>query len=558
MSDSSQAVSTVHAPTISPNPYVGPRPFLPEDSNRYFGREREAADLLSQVLAERLVLFYAQSGAGKTSLINTQLRADLTAEGYHLLPIGRVSGDLPVGITAVDNIFVFNLLLRLAEERHPPPTLAEMTLVTYLTELHFASAEQDPARPLVLIVDQFEEILTNHLDAWEKRSAFFRQLRDALNAVPQLSVVLSLREDFVAGLDPYARLLPGKLRTRFYMQRMTPDAALQAIEGPVAQGRPFAPGVAQTLVENLRQIRVLGQEELQPGQYVEPVQLQVVCYGLWANLPVQDDSVALASPPTIELEDLQKFGDVDSALAGYYTAAIHRVRDWPGLNVSERQLRDWFSNQLITADETRGLVRAGDETDGTGGLPNAAVRLLADQFLIRAESRAGSLWYELVHDRFVLPILQANRVWLLLQSNPVSVAMQLWLEHGRDPARLPGGTQLADAQRYANENPQEVGQAERDFLAASAKQQAIAEEEEHQRQLATAQTSADEQRRRATSLAPPGDRRGAVGVAGADGHRPCLLAGARCQPTGDLGRAAGCRRHKASWHRRYSPSPGAK
>ena len=55
------------------NPYVGPRTFTRQERDRFFGREREANDLFSLVVSERLVLFYAQSGAGKSSLINTRL-----------------------------------------------------------------------------------------------------------------------------------------------------------------------------------------------------------------------------------------------------------------------------------------------------------------------------------------------------------------------------------------------------------------------------------------------------------------------------------------------------
>jgi len=46
------------------NPYVGPRTFTYAERERFFGREREARELLSLVISERLVLFYAQSGAG--------------------------------------------------------------------------------------------------------------------------------------------------------------------------------------------------------------------------------------------------------------------------------------------------------------------------------------------------------------------------------------------------------------------------------------------------------------------------------------------------------------
>ena len=73
------------------NPYVGPRTFTAADRKRFFGREAEAASLLARVVSERLLLFYAQSGAGKSSLINARLIPQLREEeGFSVLPVGRV------------------------------------------------------------------------------------------------------------------------------------------------------------------------------------------------------------------------------------------------------------------------------------------------------------------------------------------------------------------------------------------------------------------------------------------------------------------------------------
>ena len=95
------------------NPYVGPETFTQAQGHLFFGREREARDLLSRVLSERLVLFYAQSGAGKSSLLNARLIPSLREVGYAVLPVTRVEGDLPAGIDQVDNIYLFNLMLRI-------------------------------------------------------------------------------------------------------------------------------------------------------------------------------------------------------------------------------------------------------------------------------------------------------------------------------------------------------------------------------------------------------------------------------------------------------------
>src|SRR5829696_2894934 len=75
------------------NPYVGARAFLPKE--QLFGREREVGDLLNLILSERLVLLYAPSGAGKTSLIQAGLRHHLIREGFIVSPVLRVGADLP-------------------------------------------------------------------------------------------------------------------------------------------------------------------------------------------------------------------------------------------------------------------------------------------------------------------------------------------------------------------------------------------------------------------------------------------------------------------------------
>ncbi|MBK7201401.1 MAG: hypothetical protein IPH87_12665 [Anaerolineae bacterium] len=87
------------------------------------------------MLSERLLLFYAQSGAGKSSLLRTRLIPQLQEEkGFVVLPVGRVSGELPVGVAQVDNIFVFNLLLSM-DEGADPARLAHVTLTDFLARL---------------------------------------------------------------------------------------------------------------------------------------------------------------------------------------------------------------------------------------------------------------------------------------------------------------------------------------------------------------------------------------------------------------------------------------
>src|SRR5512145_1382066 len=116
------------------NPYVGPRTFTRAEADLFFGREREARQLLSRVISERLVLFYAQSGAGKSSLIHTRLIPELETANFTVLPVGRVSGELPAD-TAVDNIYAFNLRLSLDQGEGNPNRLAHLPLHDFLARL---------------------------------------------------------------------------------------------------------------------------------------------------------------------------------------------------------------------------------------------------------------------------------------------------------------------------------------------------------------------------------------------------------------------------------------
>lgn len=400
--------------TIEIHPYVGPRTFLKEERHLFFGREREARDLLALVVSKQLVLFYAQSGAGKSSLINTCLIPDLEKKDFQVLPVGRVSGDLATSLKA-DNIFIYNLFHHLVQHETEPDALAGVaSLSDFLAGLNADEQgyfydispvdnvdeedEDSPPQRRILIIDQFEELFSTHPDAWKKREDFFRQVAQAMQDDPYLWVLLVMREDYIAALDPYAHLLPGGVRTRYYMQRLCSDAALKAVKKPVESCRPFADGVAEKLVDDLCSIKVQrldGTPDNQPGQYVEPVQLQVVCYSLWENL---------SEGVQITKKDLQDVGNVNQSLGRYYAARVTAVADLQG--VSERNIRQWFGKKLISPGGIRTMVLYEPGTP-CEGLDNEIIQALQSD-LVRAEKRGRAIWYELTHDRLIEPILENN------------------------------------------------------------------------------------------------------------------------------------------------------
>jgi len=432
---------------VTDNPYVGPASFTKEDSTHFFGRTAETRELASLVIARRAVLLYAQSGAGKTSLLQASLIPELERrKRVQTFPIARVTGRAD---TSSANLYVENALANVFPGGPKGRTFAEA-----FAAVLSADATGRP-QPHLLVFDQFEEIYTFHPELTGQRTAFFEQLGECLATYPQLCLLLSMREDYLADLEANAGLLPDRMRARMRLERLGVDSAVEAIRGPAAlAGMPFAAGAAENLVDNLRRIRTgtPGGEGFALGQYVEPVQLQIVCRQLWAGISAD----ASRAKTTIDADDIDKYARVDDALTQFYRDSLTAAKK---SGVTERMLRRWFSEKLITPAGTRGLAFCDEKS--TEGLRNEAVDILDHCHIIRTDLRGGKPWYELAHDRLVEPIREDNIAWKASYRNPVAAA----LEHRKD--KLLTGPGLAEALQFANDNPQELTEDERQFLEDS-------------------------------------------------------------------------------------------
>jgi WD40 repeat protein len=386
---------------VAENPYVGPRPFERGEGAFFFGREREVQELLSLVVAHRVVLLYAASGAGKTSLLNAGLGPLLEQEeGFELLPTARVRALSASDPPKEANAYAFGVLTHLMPEAELVGRERE-TLAGFLSRRKHPVGEDGFPAPRALIIDQLEEVFTLYQERWSEREELFRQLAEALEADPLLRIVLAIREDYVAHLDPFSRLLPTALRTRTRLERLGRESALRAATEPARRaGRSFAPDVAEKLVGDLLEMRVDtggGQTQAVPGEYVEPVQLQVACRSLWSRLP--------AEATEITEEHRLVFGDVDQVLSQFYEETIAAAAARGKLSADD--LRERFATAFITPLETRGTVYWTPTT--TAGMPAEAIEEMDGRHLIRAEVRAGARWYELTHDRLIGPVRASNR-----------------------------------------------------------------------------------------------------------------------------------------------------
>ena len=223
-----------------------------------------------------------------------------------------------------------------------------------------------------------------------------------------------MREEFIAYLDTFSHILPDGFRRKFRLEPLREKSAINAIEKPLLQALLVEPRlkdiieekdikkIAYKVVSNLLKIHVQLFErktEVITGEFVEPVQLQVVCLKLW-------EKDILTGKIKSEIDSID-FGDVDNALIDFYDNAVITAKKIT--KIPEYAIRKWCEEKLITSAGTRSLVY--QDTKKTVGMSNKVVDILQNKYLIRAEERAGVKWFELIHDRLIKPIQISNEKW---------------------------------------------------------------------------------------------------------------------------------------------------
>jgi WD40 repeat protein len=472
---------------------------IPSHPWRY---ERELAELRDWLIARRVLLLFSPSGAGKTSLLQAGLIPALQSDGYTVLPRVRVGieppdpeGDGAQSGEQKPNRYLLSTITSLEEGlpqecRADPATLPGKSLADYLAERSVRTSQLSEAEAdigQVLIVDQFEEVLSLDPTDLDAKEAFFAGIAPVLRD-PQYFVLFAMREDYVASLEPYLRWFPDRLATRYRIDLLLEAAALLAIRKPAQQATPpveFSREAADALFSDLRQVRLLqadGAPKILYGPYVEPIMLQVVCQRLWDSRS-RPNQISLEDLRLLRSADVGAAGDgragaaaidehadaqaplsnVDLALGAYYARRIEDVA--AEYQTPKRKIRDWFDTQLITPLGLRSTVMKGSQE--SGGLENRVIQALVDAYLVRGEQRRGLTWYELIHDRFIEPIRRNNAAWFKSSLSLLQRQALLWEREGRPDSLLLTERNLPEAEAWAKEHSAEMKESEINLLLAS-------------------------------------------------------------------------------------------
>ena len=405
----------------TPTRYPGAQPFSDSDASRrtFFGRERDAAALTDQILANRLVVVYAKSGLGKTSLLNAGVA-----------PLLRGASSLPL-LVRVNDIKRGPLESVLegvgSEAKRQGVEYVEgesQSLWSFFKTVEFWRG--DLLLTPVLVFDQFEELFT--LQPEPARESFLAELGYLIRGVPPPSleqtgsgrsaappsvrVVLSLREDFLGILEEAANHVPQILDHRFRLTPLSCEAASLAITEPAAiddpslATRPFQldPNLVTAILSYLG--RSATGVRASQNRYIEPFHLQLICQRMEQLAAVKQKK---GEPVVLSLEDLGGETGLTETLVSFYANAIRALPE-KHLRPAARRMCE----QYLISPEGRRLSVEEREIQRQLRLPATALHALVDSRLLRTDRRSESTYYELSHDALVQPVLASRRTQALV------------------------------------------------------------------------------------------------------------------------------------------------
>lgn len=450
-----------------PRRYPGLKPFERSQQAVFHGRQDDVQRLSNLVLRERLVVLFAKSGIGKTSLLQAGVAPELERQDFVpiLLRTERTNQPLMESIGArLASTPELSSRDTTGERPGQPQTLWEQ-----MKRLEF-DINGLPATP-VLVFDQFEETFTlSHRES--SRNQFLTQLADLANGTmpetlrsellrdfntgvidmetmqwweqqPDLRIVLSIRSDFLHMLDSMSDHIPGILKNRYHLQPLNREKARTAIVMPAqATGEfsspPFQYEEAALLemidflagndAENKDEIATEAAQTLKKKDEIEAVNLQIVC------MDVEERVIDYQKPADFQVTSDFYTGreGLRSSIRNFYVnqleafpkAYVERILQKSQQNtpISDREktltalpaqtLRDMaqrlIEESLITPGNRRNSV-VDDTLIAEHQVSSDFLDTLVDKSrLLRKEPRLDDFYYEISHDTLLPAIIESR------------------------------------------------------------------------------------------------------------------------------------------------------
>jgi WD40 repeat protein len=352
--------------------------FTKEDREIFFGRDKEIEEIHSRVFESKILLVYGTSGTGKSSLINCGLANKFSDSDW-----------LPVNIRRGTDInkSLFDALSKNALTKAPFEK-AGAAGGSYNLERLLRSVYLDHFKPVFLIFDQFEELFI--FGGKDEKNDLIKNVAKVFDSDLQCRLIFSMREEYLAGITEFERVIPSFLSNRIRIEKMTRQNAIQTIEGPCRINNiEVETGFADALLEKLNP----------DTPEVELTWLQIFLDKIMKLAEDENHTVK-----RISKDLLAKAGDVKDILGTFLEEQISRLSDPDtGLVVLKSFVSVKGTKHQITEEEVI-------EYSGTFGkkVDSEAIKELIQRFIrlriMRDKDENGK--YELRHDSLASKIFE--------------------------------------------------------------------------------------------------------------------------------------------------------
>ncbi len=242
------------------NPFPGLRPFTPEESDLFFGREKESAEILDKLLRNRFITVIGASGTGKSSLIYCGVLPKIRELGrkesssWHIITF-RPGNDPFTNICEAISDQINHDGARKADIEN---ILLDMHLnsdgIASVLKKYFGGS----TNRILVVVDQFEELFRySTLSAGGSRgkqaAEFVGKLVNAVSETnSNIFTIISMRSDFIGECAHYQGLTQLINNSNYLVPHMDRENYRQAIEGPVKySGASIEPELIETILNDI-------------------------------------------------------------------------------------------------------------------------------------------------------------------------------------------------------------------------------------------------------------------------------------------------------------------
>jgi len=404
-------------------PYPGMVPFKPEDSDRFFGRQREVNDLIQHLRLYPFLAVIGASGSGKSSLIFAGLIPQL--QQTHLL--GKETWQ------------IYSMR---------PGTTPITTLTTTLgcdpASVDAITTKFNQSQKSLLVIDQFEEIFTlSHQEAIP-----FQEILLNLYKQPNFYVVLTVRADFYPQLMESTCFWREIKAHRYEVLSLDQTGLQEAILKPAEQASVF---IEAALLERL--ITTVAKE---PG--VLPL-LQETLVLLWEKverryLPLRAYEALVLSYHNAVSNTNNKLTGIQVAIAQRADAAIADLTDEQQIIARRVFLR------LIQFGEGRADTRRQESVEALKArgdndqIFEETLRYLADRRLLTLSGKEDKARKVDIAHEILISSWPQLQDWIIQRREAEQTRRRLiakveeWVRLGKGEGGLLDEFELAESQRW--------------------------------------------------------------------------------------------------------------